>query len=63
MYIIYNFQKIVKVRLYVINMVESVRNEFIELMARNFKQNGFDDCTSKIVGTLYIEPKEISLEI
>jgi len=43
-------------------MVESVRNEFIELMARNFKQNGFDDCTSKIVGALYIEPKEISLE-
>ncbi|NOQ38591.1 hypothetical protein GQ472_06950 [archaeon] len=43
-------------------MVESARNEFIELMARNFKQNGFDDCTSKIVGALYIEPKEISLE-
>ncbi len=43
-------------------MVESARNEFIELMARNFKQNGFDDCTSRIVGTLYIEPKEISLE-
>ncbi|MCK5042420.1 MAG: hypothetical protein KAJ20_03300 [Candidatus Aenigmarchaeota archaeon] len=43
-------------------MVESARNEFIELMAHNFKQNGFDDCTSKIVGALYIEPKEISLE-
>ncbi len=43
-------------------MVESARNKFIELMARNFKQNGFDDCTSRIVGTLYIEPKEISLE-
>ncbi len=43
-------------------MVESARNEFIELMARNFKQNGFDDCTSKIVGIIYIEPKEISLE-
>jgi len=43
-------------------MVESARNEFIELMAHNFKQNGFDDCTSKIVGALYIESKEISLE-
>ncbi|MCK5234230.1 MAG: hypothetical protein KAJ20_00030 [Candidatus Aenigmarchaeota archaeon] len=43
-------------------MVESVRNEFIELMARNFRLNGFDDLTSKIVGVLYIEPCEISLE-
>ncbi len=43
-------------------MVDSARNEFVELMAHNFKQNGFDDCTSKIVGALYIEPREISLE-
>ncbi|NOQ55877.1 MAG: hypothetical protein GQ477_03655 [Nanohaloarchaea archaeon] len=43
-------------------MVSLARNEFIDLMALNFRQNGFDDCTSKIVGALYIEPKEISLE-
>ena len=46
----------------VVDMVSYARNEFIELMAQNFKQNGFDDCTSKVVGALYIEPREISLE-
>ncbi|MBW6461691.1 MAG: hypothetical protein K0B07_01455 [DPANN group archaeon] len=43
-------------------MVFLARNEFIELMSQNFKQNGFDDCASKIVAMLYIEPTDISLE-
>lgn len=44
-------------------MVESARNEFIELIVQNCRQNGFDDLTSKIVGELYIEPKEVSLKM
>lgn len=44
------------------NMTESAKNRFIELMTRNCKVEGLDELTSKIVGILYAEPKEISLE-
>lgn len=51
-----NFQNILKL----IKM--GPKEEFIQLMTDNVKVNGFSDLTSKIIGILFAEPDEISLE-
>ncbi len=38
------------------------RDEFIDLISKNCQVDGFDELTSKIVGTLFIEPEEVALE-
>jgi DNA-binding transcriptional regulator GbsR (MarR family) len=38
------------------------REDFIELMTENVKVHGLDDLTARIIATLFLEPKEISLE-
>lgn len=43
-------------------MTISPRDEFIELISKNCQVDGFDELTSKIVGTLFIEPEEVALE-
>ncbi len=43
-------------------IVKTARAEFIELMTHNSMSNGLDELSSKIMGTLFIEPCEISLE-
>ena len=42
-------------------MTESPKTDFIELIAENSKVNGLDELTSKIIGILFIEPKELAL--
>lgn len=39
-----------------------VKDDFVELMTENTKVNGLDDLSSKLVGILYVEPNEVSLE-
>ncbi|WP_321430438.1 hypothetical protein [uncultured Methanolobus sp.] len=41
---------------------ESPKQEFTELIAQNLKSEGFDEISSRIVGVLFIEPEEMSLE-
>lgn len=43
-------------------MGESPKNEFIELIAEINRLKGIDELTSKIIGILFIEPEEISLD-
>jgi DNA-binding transcriptional regulator GbsR (MarR family) len=43
-------------------MMGSPKNEFIELIAENSKVNGLDELSSRIIGILFIEPKEIALD-
>lgn len=43
-------------------MVESLKKRCVEFFTESSKINGFDDFTAKIVGVLYMEPKEISME-
>ncbi|WP_406658155.1 hypothetical protein V7O62_06305 [Methanolobus sp. ZRKC2] len=38
------------------------RDEFIELISQNLKAQGFDEISSRIVGVLFIETEEMSLE-
>ena len=38
------------------------KEDFIELITQNMKVQGFDSISSKIIGVLFIETKEISLE-
>ena len=38
------------------------RDEFIELISQNLKAQGFDEISSRIVGVLYMETEEMSLE-
>ena len=40
----------------------SPKEEFTELIAQNLKSEGFDEISSRIVGVLFIEPEEMSLE-
>ncbi|SDF66767.1 DNA-binding transcriptional regulator GbsR, MarR family [Methanolobus vulcani] len=41
---------------------ESPKQEFTELIVENLKSEGFDEISSRIVGVLFIEPEEMSLE-
>jgi DNA-binding transcriptional regulator GbsR (MarR family) len=41
---------------------ESPKQKFTELIAQNLKYEGFDEISSRIVGVLFIEPEEMSLE-
>jgi DNA-binding transcriptional regulator GbsR (MarR family) len=41
---------------------DSPKQEFTELIAQNLKSEGFDEISSRIVGVLFIEPEEMSLE-
>ena len=43
-------------------MATSPRDKFIDLISKNCQVDGFDELTSKIVGTLFIEPTEVALE-
>ena len=43
-------------------MTTSPRDEFIDIISKNCQVDGFDELTSKIVGTLFIEPTEVALE-
>ncbi|MBN1897081.1 MAG: hypothetical protein JW789_05190 [Candidatus Aenigmarchaeota archaeon] len=43
-------------------MPENAKKEFIELVKKLNKSKGLDDLTSHIIGILFIEPVEISLE-
>ncbi len=43
-------------------MVESPKEEFIELITEINRSKGLDELTSKIIGILFIEPKEVSLD-
>ncbi|MDW7733203.1 MAG: hypothetical protein SCH66_12350 [Methanolobus sp.] len=40
----------------------SPKEEFTELITRNLRSEGFDEISSRIVGVLFIEPEEMSLE-
>jgi|SRR3989344_4727842 len=42
--------------------MSKTEEEFIEIVATAAKGHGFDDLSSKIIGILYIEPKELSLD-
>ncbi|MBP1909272.1 GbsR/MarR family transcriptional regulator [Methanolobus bombayensis] len=42
--------------------LESPKQEFTELITQNLKSEGFDEISSRIVGVLFIEPEEMSLE-
>jgi DNA-binding transcriptional regulator GbsR (MarR family) len=41
---------------------ESPKQEFTELITQNLKSEGFDEISSRIIGVLFIEPEEMSLE-
>ena len=41
---------------------ENPKQEFTELITQNLKYEGFDEISSRIVGVLFIEPEEMSLE-
>ena len=41
--------------------MKSPKNEFIELITENSKVNGLDELSSKIIGILFIEPEELTL--
>lgn len=43
-------------------MTGSPKDEFIDLMTENSKVNGLDELSSRIIGILFIEPKEIALD-
>lgn len=43
-------------------MVKSPKEEFMELVMSIAKAKGADELTSRIISTLFIEPKEISLD-
>ena len=43
-------------------MVNSAKEDFIELMAENSKVYGFDELSSKLFGILFIESNEIALD-
>ncbi len=43
-------------------MTGSPKDEFIVLMTENSKVNGLDELSSRIIGILFIEPKEIALD-
>ena len=43
-------------------MANPAKERFIELMAETSKVWGFDELSSKILGILFIEPKEIALD-
>ena len=43
-------------------MVNSAKEDFIELIAENCKAGGWDELSSKLLGILFIEPKEIALD-
>ncbi|UCD04363.1 MAG: winged helix-turn-helix transcriptional regulator [Candidatus Woesearchaeota archaeon] len=43
-------------------MVKSPKKEFIELVCEINKSKGLDELSSKIIGILFIEPREISLD-
>jgi DNA-binding transcriptional regulator GbsR (MarR family) len=43
-------------------MPENAKNEFIELIAQINRAKGLDELTSKMIGILFIEPREVSLE-
>lgn len=43
-------------------MTVSPKNDFIELMAEVNRAKGLDDLTSNIIGIIFIEPREVSLE-
>jgi len=40
----------------------SPKEEFTELITQNLKAEGFDEISSRIIGVLFIEPEEMSLE-
>ncbi len=40
----------------------SPKEKFLELMIEDCKSNGFSELTSKIMGILFLEPDELSLE-
>ncbi len=42
--------------------MKSAKEEFINIVAENSKVDGLDDLSAKILGILYVEPKEVALE-
>lgn len=43
-------------------MKKSPKEEFVEMMSDMQRRKGLDELSSKIIGTLFIEPAEVSLE-
>lgn len=43
-------------------MVKSPKEEFIDLVCETNKLKGLDELSSRIIGILFIEPKEVSLD-
>ena len=42
--------------------MEELEKEFMEFFSRLFKYYGFNDLSAKVVGILYLEPKEVAME-
>jgi DNA-binding transcriptional regulator GbsR (MarR family) len=43
-------------------MPRSPKEQFIELIAASSRGKGFDELSSKVIGVLYLEPKEVALD-